>query len=328
MAWLRSVSPSGGMIIGLSPISGLFERLYPNNDLFEGIYPVGGLYPDNVWLISSNVIPKEDCRVFVLRCQSASHHTCPVLSVSLFIYIHTSQTGFMHIFIHSFIHIYMYINIHAHIACIQVSFIHNCIDHLVSYFNCISQKCHSQVCLVQMCHQSSVFQTACSPSNSLKIHFFILYHQYFKRHVLHRTVWKYIFLSCIISISNGVFFIEQFENTFLPCFLSISNGMFFIEQFENTFLFYFLSISNGMFFIEQFENTFLTCFISISNGMFFIEQFESTILPFSPAFQMACSSSNSLKICFSLFSHQYCKRHVLHRTVCKYLLLNFPQYLV
>ena len=180
----------------------------PIRGLFEGIYP------DSVGLISSNVIPKEDCRVFILRCKSASHLTCPVLSVSHVIYSHTSHTGFMHIFIHSFIHIYMHINIHTHIACIQVSFIHNCIDYLVSYFNCISQKCHPHMCLIQMCHQSSVFQMACSPSNSLKVPF----------------------SHCFISISNGMFFIEQFENTILPCFLSISNGMFFIEQFESTSL--------------------------------------------------------------------------------------------
>ena len=115
-------------------------------------------------------------------------------------------------------------------------------------------------------------------------------HQYFKRHVLHRTVWKYIFLlSCFISISNGMFFIEQFESTFLPYFLSISNGMFSIEQFENTFFYLISSV-----------------------------------------FQMTCSSSNSLKVHFYLISlvfqmayiftlfPQYFKRHVLHRTVWKY----------
>jgi len=150
---------------------------------------------------------------------------------------------------------------------------------------------------------SSVFRTTCSPSNSLKIHFYLI-----------SLVFQ---MAC--SPSNSL------EVPFYNCFPSISNGMFFIEQFESTKLPCFLSISNGMFFIEQFESTILPCFLSISNSMFFIEQFESIILPFSPAFQMACPSSNSLKICFSLFSHQYCKQHVLHRTVWKYLLLNFPQ---
>jgi len=71
--------------------------------------------------------------VLLLRCLSISHLTCLVLLVSHVIYSHIS-------FIHSsFIYIYMHINIHAHIACIQVSFIHNCIDHLVSYFVCISK---------------------------------------------------------------------------------------------------------------------------------------------------------------------------------------------
>jgi hypothetical protein len=40
---------------------------------------------------------------------------------------------------HSFISILMYINIQTHITCIPISFIHDCIDHLVSYFNRISK---------------------------------------------------------------------------------------------------------------------------------------------------------------------------------------------
>ena len=77
--------------------------------------------------------------MLALRCQSTSHLTCPVLSVSLVIYSHTGHTGFMHVFIHSFIYIFMHINIQAHMTCIQIPFIHDCIDYLVSYFNCISK---------------------------------------------------------------------------------------------------------------------------------------------------------------------------------------------
>ena len=242
---------------GLYPISGLFE----------------GIYPDSVWLISSNVIPKEDCRVFVLWCQSALHHTCPVLSVSPIIYSHTSHTGFMHIFIHSCIHIYMHINIHAHIACIQLSFIHNCIDHLVSYFNCISQKCHPQMCLVQMCHQSSVFQTACSSSNSLKIPFYLV-----------ASVFQ---TACSSSNSLKVpcYIVFSVFQTACSCYLVFSvfqTACSSSNSLEVPFYHCFLSNSNGMFFVEQFESTNLPYFLSISNGMFIIEQFESTILPLFP----------------------------------------------
>lgn len=96
-----------------------------------------------------------------------------------------------HAYIHTFIHIHIHAyNIHAHLTCIQISFIHKLHYHPVSYFNGISLKVSSLVWLIQRCHQStifqmarsslnkfgnpfylasSVFQTTCSPSNSLKI---------------------------------------------------------------------------------------------------------------------------------------------------------------
>jgi len=53
--------------------------------------------------------------------------------VSFTCYIQSYKSHRFHAYIHTFIYIFMHINIHVHITC-TTSFIHYCIDHLVSYF--------------------------------------------------------------------------------------------------------------------------------------------------------------------------------------------------
>jgi len=74
--------------------------------------------------VHDNTISKEVCRVFVLRCLSASHLTCHVSSHR----VHLSRIVYAFIqvtFIHPYINTFTYSYIHAY----TTSFIHGCISH-------------------------------------------------------------------------------------------------------------------------------------------------------------------------------------------------------
>jgi len=107
----------GSGLLGLYPISGLFEEFYPTSCFGYWVLPHPwfdyGLYPDSVWLISSDIIPVEDYWGLVLWCRAISFWTYSILSQQTYHYI--------------FISVSSYSFIHAYIACIQISFIHGCI---------------------------------------------------------------------------------------------------------------------------------------------------------------------------------------------------------
>ena len=74
--------------------------------LFTSCYLVPGFTPSTARLVHNNIISKEVCRVFVLRCQSASRLTCRVMSHR----VHRSYTvrtviqiTFRHLYIHTLI---------------------------------------------------------------------------------------------------------------------------------------------------------------------------------------------------------------------------------
>jgi len=110
-------------------------RWSTNSDFFQtfgqhGLYPqetsvcylVPGFTPSAARFIHNNIISKEVCRVFVLRCQSTSHLTCFVsfhrvypsyaIIQSAVLYNLYSHTNHIHSFIHTIIH--SYINTFTH----------------------------------------------------------------------------------------------------------------------------------------------------------------------------------------------------------------------
>jgi len=80
-------------------------RLYPDSVL------VKALYPDDVCIFSSDIIPIQSYRVFVLWCRATfgPAHVC-LSSLTVLLSVRVS-----------------YICIHAYKACIPISFIHDCI---------------------------------------------------------------------------------------------------------------------------------------------------------------------------------------------------------
>ena len=116
------------------------SRLLVNNELYPKeasvCYLVSGFTPSTARFVHNSIIFKEVCRVFVLRCQSASHFTCCVLShrVRLSHTVYTViQVTFINSYIHTSIHSYIkpfHIFIHSCIHNIDTtSFIHGCIGH-------------------------------------------------------------------------------------------------------------------------------------------------------------------------------------------------------
>jgi len=93
-----------------------------------------GLQPTVIWFLSSDTIPEEDCRVFVLRRRSDSHLSRPILSHQV-IYSHNhavipSYRLYFHTYIHTFIHSCIYTFMHTH-----TYKNHSCIDHPESCFH-------------------------------------------------------------------------------------------------------------------------------------------------------------------------------------------------
>jgi len=87
-------------------------------------YHIPGFTPSAARLVHNNIISKEVCRVFVLRCHSASHLTCFVSSSFTYHMQLYSRTVIYSLYSHTS-HIHSYINtiIHSYIN----TFIHQCI---------------------------------------------------------------------------------------------------------------------------------------------------------------------------------------------------------
>jgi len=126
--------------------------------------------------VHDNTISKEVCRLFVLRCQSASHLTCHVSAHQ----VHLSHTVYVIIqitFIHPYINTFTYSYIHTYttytqhhsymVALVTQGLIwshpfnsvltHHCVKQHVLQTNILRlphfhQKVSSPVCLVKRCH--------------------------------------------------------------------------------------------------------------------------------------------------------------------------------
>jgi len=70
-------------------------------------YLMSGFTPSTTKFIHNNIISEEVCRVFVLRCQFASHLTCLVSfhQISSIIYNQYSHMSYIHTSIHQYFHI-------------------------------------------------------------------------------------------------------------------------------------------------------------------------------------------------------------------------------
>ena len=144
------------LIDGLSPQE---VSTSPSTDTLYWVLP--RRWPESSLMILS---PNEDCRVFVLRCQSTSHLTGPILSHQV-IYSHQVlqiQMSYMQTYIHTFMHI----SIHPYTIGTQISFIHNCINHPESLLLTISQKCHLPACRITRRHSSFFMSRVSSPGLS------------------------------------------------------------------------------------------------------------------------------------------------------------------
>jgi len=92
----------------------------------NGVYPKEAsaatfcqvLPPSTARFVHNSIISKGVCRVFVLRCQSASHHTCFVS----FFTCHNPVYTLIHSFIQSYIHTLILSHIHTSI---HTQHIHN-----------------------------------------------------------------------------------------------------------------------------------------------------------------------------------------------------------
>jgi hypothetical protein len=107
-------------------------------------YLLSGFTSSTARLVHNNIISKDVCRVFVLRCQSAFHLTCLVS----FHQIHLSQSSLYTHYIHSTIHTFTHYYFHSY----TTSFIHGRIYHNVDnqfQFQFQVQKCHPQRWLFQ-----------------------------------------------------------------------------------------------------------------------------------------------------------------------------------
>jgi len=116
-------------------------RRFINDDFFQafgsrmGFLPGGiscylmlGFTSSTAQCFHNNIISKEVCRVFVLRCQSTSHLTCLVSfhRVSPIIY---SYTSYIHTFIQSYIHTLILSRIHTFM---HTHHIHNINSYMVA----------------------------------------------------------------------------------------------------------------------------------------------------------------------------------------------------
>jgi len=149
----------------------------PKKCLFPPIrcHLVSGFTPSMARFVPIDIISDEVCRVFVLRCQSTSHLSCPVLfrQGHLLYTVIKSYKLYIHTFIRSCIHIIY-----------TTSFIHDCIFHPKScltvslqfgpnelkwqvlqtnnlQIHFIFSKVSSPVCRITRCHSSCAKRTTC-----------------------------------------------------------------------------------------------------------------------------------------------------------------------
>jgi len=123
VVWLRSYYLFSGIIKELLPLHGIIIGRYltsgfdcwalPHQWFDYRALPLQWFWSLDftltiIWFISSDVIPNEDFRVFVLRCRSTSHLICPVLFVCFTCYIQSYKSHKFHAYIHTFIHIHIH----------------------------------------------------------------------------------------------------------------------------------------------------------------------------------------------------------------------------
>ena len=95
-------------------------------------YLVPGFTPSMARFVPNDIISDEVCRVFVLRCHSTSHLTCPVLFRQghlLYIVIQSYSYTIMQV-IHSCIHRFIRSSIHI---IYTKSFMHDCISRCLKH---------------------------------------------------------------------------------------------------------------------------------------------------------------------------------------------------
>ena len=115
-------------------------------------YLVPGFAPSAARFVRNTIIPKAVCRVFVLRCQSASHLTCFVLFCQVTCHnpvhtiihscIHTIIHSYVNTFTHSYTHAYTtYTRHHSHmIALVTKILFRSCLFSSVFTYHCIKPK--------------------------------------------------------------------------------------------------------------------------------------------------------------------------------------------
>jgi len=141
-------------------------RLLPDSLVNNGLYLPGGINfylmsgftPSTAQFVHNNIISKEVCRMFVLRCQSTSHLTCLVSfhRVSPIIYSYTIirsykvvHTSIQVTFIQSYINTFTYSYINTYTTYTQHQFTRVCISHPKSCLT-ISFQFGSQLSLCQV----------------------------------------------------------------------------------------------------------------------------------------------------------------------------------
>ena len=112
-AWLLKHTNGRTLCVGLQMATS--SRLLVKQWVFSpggiGCYLVPGFTPSTTQIVHKSIISKEVCRVFVLRCQSASHFTYPVSFHRVHLW-HTVYTiiqvtfilSYTHTLIHSCVH--------------------------------------------------------------------------------------------------------------------------------------------------------------------------------------------------------------------------------
>jgi len=101
-------------------------------------YLIPGFTPSAARLVHNDIISKEVCRVFVLRCHSASNLTCFVsfhrvrMSYAItqsYSHLQFIQSNKSHSFIQLYAHTWILSHINAYTSYTQYQFIHGCIGH-------------------------------------------------------------------------------------------------------------------------------------------------------------------------------------------------------
>jgi len=102
------------------------------------LLPCTGFTPSAARFVHNNIISKEGCRVFMLRCQSTSHLTCFVsfhrvhpsyAIIQSYSHLQFIQSHKSHSFIHSCNYTLILSHINAYTTYKQYQFIHGCISH-------------------------------------------------------------------------------------------------------------------------------------------------------------------------------------------------------